>query len=634
MIKPFIQLGSIPAETPPINIRDFQLLAEFINARNKSKLSTNTLKFGGKSAGRIRDFALGGLNGSTEGATSGMEVNISIENTITGDLVEGFRGFIDWRKPHKIGGLNQIAEVQLSLERGLIEFEQIASGATFGFLHEMGHDSTLGFQSRPGAIVQGDYKTVPYFFAPLFDQVGEALLYSSIFSLLMQSVQVATEITDIISVLASPAANAAFGMTLGLIAKVIKLGSDIRNFVDNIFPLIFHAKRYRKVISWRTMLEKACAYCGNYSFSSSVTQLDRVHFYSSNDERGSPVPNFIGSGVPDNKDTGYIILDFLSEMRKHFEGDFRIIGNTVHFEPFKNDSFWLKNGSLNIDDIKQPVDEGYELNIGEVKAMTYFEFNTDDTDSYTRIRNTDRGHEMDTIPIQQANVKMTTLTGGEVLKSAWSLAARKNELTSFEEVVLKFLKVVDSITGTIDGIVNSVINVINNMIDAVNGIIGAINFILPSSAEIPQVQSVGAANISTNYESTFLNNRIGGIIQSEHENSIAKSVWLKDTPESDGTYEMPSNHREKWSAKVVVDEWVNVRSMAEENFRNQWRNYKNIFIPMGLSRFKNTLDNNYFNFGGKLARINILAWQFMADSAIIDFSVREKYTINVESKRV
>jgi len=634
MIKPFVQLGSIPAETPPINIRDLQLLAEFVNARNKAQLSTNTLKFGGKAAGRIRDFALGGLDGSTEGATSGMPVNISIENTITGDLVDGFTGFIDWRKPHKIGGANQIAEVQLSLERGLIEFEQIASGATFGFLHEMGHDAALGFQQRPGAIFQSDYKTVPYFFAPLFDQAGEALLYTAILSLAMQASQIALEIVNIVSVLASPAANAAFGMALGLLGKIIQLGLDLRNFADNIFPLIFHAKRYRKVVSWRTMLEKACAYCGNYTFSSSITQLDRAHFYSSNKEKGNKVPNFIGSGVPNNNDSGYIILDFLNEMKKHFEGDFRIIGNTIHFEPFKNDSFWLQNGSLNIDDIKQPIDEGYELNIGEVKAMTYFEFNTDDTDSYTRIRNVQRGHEMQAIPIQQANVKMTTLTGGEVLKSPWSLASRKNELTSFEEVVLKFLKVIDTVTGVIDNIINSVITAINAMIDAVNGIINAINIILPKSAEISEVQAISPANIATNYEEDFINNRIGGIIQSEHENSIAKAVWLKETPETNGTYEMPSNHREKWSSKVIVDNWVNVRSMVEENYRNQWRHYKNILIPMGLSRFKNTLDNNYFNFGGKLARINILAWSFMKDTGVIDFSVRDKYTINVQSKRV
>ena len=69
----------------------------------------------------------------------------------------------------------------------------------------------------------------------------------------------------------------------------------------------------------------------------------------------------------------------------------------------------------------------------------------------------------------------------------------------------------------------------------------------------------------------------------------------------------------------------------QQTFSADWfRVYRNVDIPFGFEDYKQLLENSYFLFKGKPAKIIKFTWNFGRDTATVDFWVREPYTFNLE----
>ena len=94
---------------------------------------------------------------------------------------------------------------------------------------------------------------------------------------------------------------------------------------------------------------------------------------------------------------------------------------------------------------------------------------------------------------------------------------------------------------------------------------------------------------------------------------------------------LKKNHRQELNAKKII-ELNSEKSIARNNFRNQWRIYNDVIIPFGFSDFLTVSNNNYFKDPeGNTVRIDSVEWQIGADKARATFRKRIPYDKNVES---
>lgn len=614
---------SVPS---PVNEKGIQVMADFTAAKNTASITTNKVEFANKGAEVINSYVDGGLDGSSRGAFHGLPVTVQVTNN-EGDYINAFDGFIDFKKDHRIGGFYPSVKVELSLKKGLIAFEHVASGLSFGWLLEMGTNQFLGFTERAGAIAQSDLVTLPYVYAPVYDDLAGAVFALSTLTISIELIQIIQDVINLVSLGTSPATWAVVGMIAALGSKIATLVIRIEEYITSTLPLVIHEKRYRKAISYRKMMEKGCEYCG-LNFSSSIEELDNVYYYASRREDGSNYFDFTDGDVFSSNDQGYIFSEFVDLMKEMFDADCVIINGTLHLEPLINDSFWLIHQSdLDINNIDQPNEEGYRLNVDEVVGVTYVEFITDETDVYTLDDNKDRLYEAQTIStFTDSEPLETALTGSNKVSIPHSLGSRKDELTPFEQILLNFLEIVDSVTLEIQNAINEAINVLNDAIEVINDII---DFMGTFFDDIPTITLIDPVSIATNYADDYAFSVIGVLKQSERLNNKPKSLYL--LPTGDG-YRMPSDHRDKWSAKTLYTKYIKNKSFVSNGFRNQYKVYNGIRIPMGLKRFIEITNNSYFKYKGKKAKITSLKWNFLSDEAVIDFRVKDKYSTNVQEK--
>lgn len=439
-------------------------------------------------------------------------------------------------------------------------------------LQERAESNTFGYLEDIGLIGASDYVQVPYIVEKIDPSLDIMMVSLSTFVMtkeLKEAVyRLKKTIIDIIAIASGGIAGTIYSLIwAGLLAAIeliyiIAITIAIVKLMKQLAELLLPKQRYMAGTLYRTLLEKASTHLG-YTFKSDIPELDIVHYTPSKPFTETDVT----SGIPRVNDFGYNISDFFSLMADTFFAKFGVVDNELHFRT-ESDPFWRKNSTFKMHQ-PEPLNEVINYNTNELKTSILIKFAEDLSDEYTITNFTGTNFQVLTKLKNPKNKKFDLVKGSEQVNLTIALANRKDKLSVLENLIKGLLGVVDFFSGE---------------------------------------------NLSAK-----IKNRVGSMKISQPVFNVPKSVYLVGG-------KIPSNHRDKWKAKVLWDNYHNEKSWIQNDFRAQKRLFDQIEIPMGFTDVLKISKNSYFELkNGTFGKITSLKWKFDEDKAVIDFWVREKY---------
>lgn len=450
---------------------------------------------------------------------------------------------------------------------------KIQKVASIDSLKERAEANTFGYLEDIGLIGTSDYVQLPFINEKI--DIGVDLLVVSI-TLFVLTKELQASITRI-ERFALEAIAIVWGGGLGGTAASawitwIKLTLEaaymafliikLIALIKDLIELLYPKKRYLACTLYRTLLEKAAQHLG-YTFKSDLLELDYVYYVPSMPYLESNV----SSGIPRVNDYGYNISDFFQLCADTFYAKFGIVDNELHLRT-DSDPFWIKTSTFEMRE-PEPLDEVVNYNVNDIQTSRLIKFQDDLSDEYTIINFTGTNYQTLTKLKNPKNEKFDLVTGAEQISIPLALGNRKNELNLLEKALKGLLGVSDIFTGRND--------------------------------------------------SGRIEDRIGSMIISNPTFSVPKSVYLVGG-------KLPADHRTKWSAKVLEQNYHNEKSFIQNDFRAQKQLFEQKQIPFGFSDALKVYKNSYFKLkSGNFGKITSLKWEFDKDYAIVDYWVRKKY---------
>lgn len=593
----------------PRNWNDIEILATFDNSSVQANITTDKFNFVNETAQIIREYIEGGGQNppTTLGIFEGMpfEIEISESNAIGVPLTNIFRGLIDTTKFTEVAP-NEV-EIEIKDQKGLDRLEFKAEGLTFGLMVEKGHITEL------------DYVDIPYLVQKPRDPLALALLYLSIFQL---TIQLAEALDKFQEYFQDALAHLTGGATGGVASAVwsvaralttlIYLGIlivQIIQLIDKLIEYLLPQVKYFKGMKLRTLLEKGATFM-DYTFQSSIPELDNYYILPSKEKQGTNLP-FLNppnndTGEPRTGDQGYIYVELLEIAKNMFKAKYLVDeNNVITLEPLNNNAFWLQQSTYQISNVLR---ETFSYNTEELSATKVVSFNTDIQDQWLLDRFTGTVYEIKTEPSTVGTEQNVLIGGYNETAIPYALGTRKDDLTEVEQAFYVLLDVLDQGFGTLVNIQNFFI-----------GLVG------------------GTPSTPPNY-SNIITGKIGYLRISEDLINVPKILYL--TLQASGVQgnqlelKIPENHRDELSARALWEKYLNEESFVDLNYRNQWKIYQNIEVPFTLVDFLSLIQNSYFyDTDGSEAKVDKISWKIGDDKAVIDYRKRNVYTRNlIETK--
>ena len=563
---------------PPVEWPSTVLEASFEDSSPQASVKETDFTFVAEAAQLLKDHIAGGLSGTTPGIFEGPAFQITAFNP--GATITPFIGYVDLADDMIEDPRGVKIKAKVKRSEGIKTLEEAARGLMYGYLESV------------GAISNADYIDMPYLVEPETDFIELALLGITIYLMVQQLADAARAIAKDIAGIAGESAGGITGALGGVILAVANLAIIViyagvliiylKDLAEELIQNLISPIRYFKVVTLRTLLEKAAAHLG-YTIASSIPELDTIHYQSSQIEDGSVLQGFPGSGIPKSGDYGYTFYEMLDLCQNRLLHARSVVtaNGTLRMEPL-NSPFWLNQSSYQIPGTLQAA-ETKAYNTKQLKTNFGLRFAHDDTNFYTVNDATDRSYEVITVPITQINPKNNGSKGAEFIETGCSLPTRKDQLSNVEIIV-------KAVASTIDGV---------------------INFFFGSSNYAQRVDDrVGMLKISSRTTSKPMLIPFNGI-------------------------EIPIAHRQIWSARFLWDNYHNWRSFVDNNFGGQYIPYKGIKVPFSLDDFVSLIDFGYCtDADGNPAEIVNIAYQIDKDFAILDYRVKQVYTKNLREIKI
>jgi hypothetical protein len=431
------------------------------------------------------------------------------------------------------------------------------------------------------------------------DYAFEALMQSAIlFLMTKQLIEVTRIIADNVATIAgltTAAITGAIGATVYLIATLIlnvvyatAILIQVINLGRDLISAFLQPKRTHKTSDLFNLIKSVCNYLG-YSFNTSILDMKNYYYLPSNtnvdefdDKRGFlKKAQTIEKGIPNVLDYGYRCSEMFDLVRNMFNGRFAIVDNTVQFHT-ELSPFWQTFSNFQMPDV---LEGEYKYNTEELKSNIFISFETDLTDGWTIEKFEGTNYQIITTDITNINPKAVVIDKLEEVRLPVALGVRKDKLNGFE----KFLKV---LAGIIDGVVNT---------------FNTIFFLRGRSDLAGRIQNkVGILKVETN------NHRVPKILLLENGR-------------------IPSNHRQRLSAKYLWQNYISEKSFIQNGFRRQRKLFSGVSIPFGWSDYVKLINNSYFtDLNGKQGKVTEIEWIQDADTANISYYLEEVYTTNLK----
>lgn len=546
-------------------------------------LDIDTVTFVNEEAKAIRDWVLGGLDGSTPGIFEGMPYAEEVYNINEQKII--FEGILDLADEFKDFTPEPKVECKLKKLNGQDNLKTKLESITFGYLESL------------GKVTDTDYTTVKYQVIKKTTFI-EILVANITLFLLIKELQEA--IKEAAKAIADVAAHAAGGITGGVAAAifavvvaairlaylaiiVVSIIDLVRTLVNTILPPL----RDAKTIKFDRALEIVSDHLG-YSFVSPITEFNNLYYLPSNlnldvlDGKTGIFKKIKGTekGIPNSTDYGYFASEMFELAQTSFNADKAVISGELHLRA-KNDPWWVKTSTWVAPSHIPPT---VQYNTDELIANRLLTFQTDITDEWTIDNFQGTNYEVQTDAITTNDERAKTLKGQRTDNINVALGNVKEELTALEKIIFNLAKVADSVTKVLGKTTNLAKKV---------------------------AQKKNTLKISQN------------------DYNKPKLIWL------DSSGKVPSNHRQLWSAGALWEKYGSWDSFVDNNFNGQKYIYNNVTVPFGFVDFCQLIENSYFTtHNGETAKATELFWKRGEDTAELSYYVRKPYTKNLEEIKI
>jgi len=544
------------------------------------EINTDAFEFANEEAQTLINWIAGGQDGSTTGIFEGPKFSIIQEDE--NNSLNVFDGAVDLRDEFRIESpVSAFAKVFKG--SGLTELDERAKAISYQLLYS------------EGLITDSDFLSVPYLTEPNRSLLETALLNLANFIMIEKLASeiraLSTDTTNVTANAASSATAAPAAAAQGVALTIIRLiywgllFTYIIIIANNLRKTLISPVKYHKAIKVKTLLERGFQKLG-YQYNTSIQELnDLVYFPSKNsvDLNGlvdQILSDFIinqpGLGIPSAGDFGYTVSEMVELINTCCYAKVAVIdGRIEHHALISN--FWTINSTFSVPDV---LNEEIRYNADEHNARTLITFAQDESDIYTRQNYKGTAFEVIESAITVDNPQFQTLKGLDSVRIPVGLANRKNELNNTE----KFLA---TLLGAIDELVE---------------------FIGFSSDQASEVTR-----------------RVGMLLFEKEMISTPRLMRLNNSNKLD------ANHRDKWSARYLYENFHVEKSFVGNNYAGQYRVFQDIKIPFGFSDLLKVLNNSYFTTNqGAQGKILSLQYQMDKDFAIATYRVQEIFTRNLK----
>jgi hypothetical protein len=396
----------------------------------------------------------------------------------------------------------------------------------------------------------------------------------------------------------TPNAGVPPSMNLGaIITAVLKIGAQLvyttavalalYNTVSQLVELICPKVRYLKANKYKSLLEQGCQYLG-YNFKSNLLDsLEGVAVLpvplikdnkSIFDTLLTDLNTTYNKGYPSASDTIPTLGSAFDEVKKLFNTQLKLIGDTIHLERW---DYWENVSAqsfVNTLSLQNKRENQYTYNFGECWKRYYLHYQFDSSDSHTLDKINGLQAEYSTEPINVLNNDIVLIKGLVNQSINFSLAYRKEKLNVVEKTLQTLAQLCDSVVSSLGGS--------SSLSQQVNGRVGVI--------QISQ----------QHFTTTKLIYTIGG--------------------------KQPADYLDKIGATALYENYHYINQVAE--------NLKVIAkttIPFSDIQFEALLNNNYlYDVSGNKFKILTLEWTNGSSEANVETAEKSDKGINTKTIKI
>jgi hypothetical protein len=283
-------------------------------------------------------------------------------------------------------------------------------------------------------------------------------------------------------------------------------------------------------------------------------------------------PKGTKTGLPNERDYGFTGLEFFELCEKMFNANIKVDGTILELRS-KNDPYWKQSSTYQMPDYLLRVKR---FNTDELVFSRLIRFDTDEiADEWTLNNFKGTNYEIITNDTTINNSEAKYITKHETESIPVALGNRKDSLNGLENSLA-------TLAGTVDEVIN---------------FFG------------------GSSNLAGKITS-----RIGVLKVGTNNTTKPKLLFVKGG-------KLPLNHRQKFSAKVLYNLYINEKSFVLNNFGGQKALYTLEGLPFGFDNFLNTIVNsNFVDTNSNHAKFRSLNWLISGDTADGEYEQKEIYT--------
>lgn len=444
------EIDGQPSGTPE-NLPEINLSANWgeSDGQDEQEISTSSITFVLEDAKKLNDHITQGLNGGV-GIFEGLPYKIGL------DSQNIFDGYID---------LTNDAEF---IEREKVIAGIVKQGGT-DWLNDNADGISFGYLRDKGFLTDSDYTVVPYVlnFRPEAFAVGQLtiaffILQKELFQGIQDTAEAFANLTE-----ASIPSFTAVGLPVfnvgKIIANAIRLAAQIayttailialvRTVTDLINQFFPPVRRYRSM-TFKRMFEVGLNYFG-LEFQSTIFDSGRwknATYLPSKSKRGGLFGNTDQFGHPNLNSSMYNFGDFIREMLKTFNANFKIDNG---FFVFERRDYWDSLSTYVLPDVETNQTarlSEYQLNTDEFVKNYFISLQTDIQDQNTLENFAGTNYQVIAEPIAVNNKKMVIGKGLAQVRPPFAKGTRKDGLNTYEKSLLGVAKLSDTVINLFGG---------------------------------------------------------------------------------------------------------------------------------------------------------------------------------------
>lgn len=605
---------------PPNNYKELEIELNYDTDGNQQSVSINEWEFGVMDKSKGNDGAVMCKNQLIDqtgiGVVQGKPYKIIIDNE-RGKQYNLFAGYVDlWKAQYSNGMV-----IAPAVEAGKIDWlNDYVDSFSFEYLYSQ------GFFGKDKFI------PVPYVIVKKQDSFEIVMTLVTIFIFTDTLRKQITEIAQLATGSANPLEMSSIPRLILQIIYLILLFLSLIPLIIKLINMLVPPVKYHNVMYVRDLFEIACKYMG-LTFKSSILQTEPFNKlvilpekYNLTENKGL-MAGLAGDFKNNNEKVGYFkgtFGDLIRAMKIKYHAKVVIADNVLYFEKF---DFRLGSNGITVP-YSFANKDSFTLNYEDFFATMIVSFLTDLTDRHTIQEYKGTSVQVTQTTKTTVNPQLSLLRNIDEARIPFALAKIKTELTTIEEILLKFSEGTQLVLTIVVAGLNLAIIAINILIAIIQKILKALSTIgIKIKINLKPIKKIPTPSLKK-----LIKNRVG-MLKMESDYVSVPKIFLIDQNSNPLNTKISSNNQAFVNAKYLFDNFHYLKSFVSINGKlpNQYLLRKSDEFPFSFTNFETIRNNNaIFTPDGDEGDIISLRFNPEKQTATCNYRVRKQYISNLK----